>query len=311
MATEIRVGGVKYELAGTSDQGNVYVIQQSAETEVLPDIKHQETAIQTANGEYVINDIGELGEEAIIMFEEAGVGAEEVVSSNDYDLCFVDTGEVGESSGSQAQYQPLILTSDQQLGLVEEEVTTEIIKTEIQTEEDSDQFLVKHEVVEYEEDVKKVFVSKSSFEQPLNLVKKEKKGKLSVLPKGAELVICKLCNSYVVANKIDVHNRDMHGVPCHDEAKDRLTCPDCGKLFTSKRSLVGHKKEKHSGTLEIFPCVHCGKNFSRKANLKAHMDSIHFGKKFPCAYCERIFTNRSCMNLHVKKAHTETAVLSF
>lgn len=28
------------------------------------------------------------------MFEEAGVGAEEVVSSNDYDLCFVDTGEV-------------------------------------------------------------------------------------------------------------------------------------------------------------------------------------------------------------------------
>ena len=67
----------------------------------------------------------------------------------------------------------------------------------------------------------------------------------------------------------------MHGVPCHDEAKDRLTCPDCGKLFTSKRSLVGHKKEKHSGTLEIFPCVHCGKNFSRKTNLKAHMKKAH------------------------------------
>ena len=56
MATEIRVGGVKYELAGTSDQGNVYVIQQSAETEVLPDIKHQETAIQTANGEVSVAD---------------------------------------------------------------------------------------------------------------------------------------------------------------------------------------------------------------------------------------------------------------
>ena len=96
--------------------------------------------------------------------------------------------------------------------------------------------------------------------------------------------------------------RDMHG----DTTTDRLTCPDCGKLFTSKRSLVGHKKEKHSGTLEIFPCQHCGKNFSRKSNLKAHMDSIHFGKKFPCSYCERIFTNRSCMNLHVKKIHSET-----
>ena len=38
--------------------------------------------------------MGEIGEEAIVMFEESGVGAEEVVSSNDYELCFVDTGEV-------------------------------------------------------------------------------------------------------------------------------------------------------------------------------------------------------------------------
>ena len=47
----------------------------------------------------------------------------------------------------------------------------------------------------------------SSYEQPLNLVKKKSNGKISVLPQGAELVICKLCNSYVVASKIDVHNR--------------------------------------------------------------------------------------------------------
>ena len=31
------------------------------------------------------------------MFEESGVGAEEVVSSNDYELCFVDTGTGGVS----------------------------------------------------------------------------------------------------------------------------------------------------------------------------------------------------------------------
>ena len=46
--------------------------------------------------------------------------------------------------------------------MVEEEVTTEIIKTEIQTDEGSDQFIVNSETLEYEEDinVKKVFVSK-------------------------------------------------------------------------------------------------------------------------------------------------------
>ena len=42
--------------------------------------------------------MGEIGEEAIVMFEESGVGAEEVVSSNDYELCFVDTAAVSWSS---------------------------------------------------------------------------------------------------------------------------------------------------------------------------------------------------------------------
>ena len=33
MASEIRVGGVRYQLAGTSEQGNVYVIQTGGEEE--------------------------------------------------------------------------------------------------------------------------------------------------------------------------------------------------------------------------------------------------------------------------------------
>jgi len=101
---------------------------------------------------------------------------------------------------------------------------------------------------------------------------------------------------------IEVHNRDVHA------NMDRLVCPDCGKLFTSKRSLFGHKKEKHTGAVEIFPCPDCGKNFSRKSNLKAHRDSLHFGKKFPCSFCERIFTNRSSMNQHIKKTHSDPVI---
>ena len=66
--------------------------------------------------------------------------------------------------GGDGSYQPIIVTSGDQLGVVEEEVTTEIIKTEIQTDEGSDQFIVTSENLEYEEDVnvKKVFVSKVS-----------------------------------------------------------------------------------------------------------------------------------------------------
>ena len=60
--------------------------------------------------------------------------------------------------------------------------------------------------------------------------------------------------------------RDVHA------NMDRLVCPDCGKLFTSKRSLFGHKKEMHTGAVEIFPCPDCGKNFSRKSNLKVRFN---------------------------------------
>ena len=105
MASEIRVGGVKYQLAGTSEQGNVYVIQtatpepettiQTTTGEVRLWLLKWKIACQTFKFQYIINDIGDIGDEQIIMFEEAGgVGAEEVVSSNEYDLCFVDTAEV-------------------------------------------------------------------------------------------------------------------------------------------------------------------------------------------------------------------------
>ena len=63
-------------------------------------------------------------------------------------------------AGSSSSFQPMILSSD--MGVVEEEVTTEIIKTEITTDENSQQFFIKNEAVEYEDgiDMKKVFVTK-------------------------------------------------------------------------------------------------------------------------------------------------------
>ena len=70
------------------------------------------------------------------------------------------------------------------------------------------------------------------------------------------------CVTLCIATVGNQPSRDVHA------NMDRLICPDCGKLFTSKRSLFGHKKEKHTGPVEIFPCQDCGKNFSRKSNLK-------------------------------------------
>jgi len=60
------------------------------------------------------------------------------------------------------------------------------------------------------------------------------------------VVICKLCNSYVVQAMIEVHNRDVHA------NMDRLVCPDCGKLFTSKRSLA-----VKDGSIVEEKCLQC------------------------------------------------------
>ena len=71
----------------------------------------------------------------------------------------------------------------------------------------------------------------------------------------------------------------QHNHESHSTVSD-LTCTDCGKLFKSKRSLFGHKKEKHSGVVEVHTCPECGKTFGRKSNLKAHRESVHYGKKW-------------------------------
>jgi len=122
--------------------------------------------------------------------------------------------------------------------------------------------------------------------------------------RGGEFHICRICNQFVPVGQLAAHNHEHHS------AISDLTCTDCGKLFKSKRSLFGHRKEKHSGVMEVHTCPECGKTFGRKSNLKAHRESLHYGKKFPCCHCDRIFTNRSSMNQHIKKTHlgTETAL---
>ena len=48
-------------------------------------------------------------------------------------------------------------------------------------------------------------------------------------------------------------------------------CNVCNKVFKSKLSLYGHKREMHQGTPEVHACPKCGSGFGRKSNLRAHM----------------------------------------
>ena len=51
MAAEICVGGVKYQLAGTSEDGNIYVIQHQPPQQTPEPETTQQTTVQTSGGE--------------------------------------------------------------------------------------------------------------------------------------------------------------------------------------------------------------------------------------------------------------------
>ncbi|XP_075698635.1 uncharacterized protein LOC142663723 [Rhinoderma darwinii] len=78
-------------------------------------------------------------------------------------------------------------------------------------------------------------------------------------------------------------------------------CTVCSKSFARKSTLVEHKKVHTSE--KPYSCSDCGKCFVRKANLLDHQ-RIHTGEKsFICPVCGKCFTNRTILVRH-QKSHT-------
>lgn len=263
----------------------IYIIQtsdgaipvESAEVVVADDLAVYETVTaleQLSRGQVITTDNGELlqvYEEVVLPGGDIGVGAAADA--------FVDVAEVEVGNGRSAS--PVKATL-RMLGINLEEHIRTHARSKI------------HEV-------KSASLEKSTSSSPSALVAAAQASIAASAAAAAaaagEFHICRICSQFVPLGEIGTHNLERHG-SIHE-----LTCPDCGKVFKSKRSLFGHRKEKHSGVTEVHTCPECLKTFGRKSNLKAHRESLHYGKKFPCPQCDRIFTNRSSMNQHIKKTH--------
>jgi len=92
-------------------------------------------------------------------------------------------------------------------------------------------------------------------------------------------IISGLNSEYEDLKEEDNSEKAKYDTPIDEEEwsvdASQLICPDCGSYFTSKRSLYGHRREKHGKLSRAFPCPECGKDFSRKYNLKAHRKTVH------------------------------------
>lgn len=113
------------------------------------------------------------------------------------------------------------------------------------------------------------------------------------------------------------------------EEEKPFSCPECGKRFTKKSSLVRHQtihvgekpfscticsksfarkstlvEHERTHTCEKpYSCSDCGKCFVRKANLLDHQ-RIHTGERlFSCPLCSKCFINKTILVRH-QKSHT-------
>ena len=106
----------------------------------------------------------------------------------------------------------------------------------------------------------------------------------------------------------------IHGQNIKDIKK--FECDACGKIYSMKKNLNQHKKEKHFdtnhnidfieklGTFSEISCEQCDQTFKRSSHLNRHMASVHCEmKKFQCLFCEKIFPRKDNLKRHIKLKH--------
>ena len=91
-----------------------------------------------------------------------------------------------------------------------------------------------------------------------------------------------------------------------------IRCDDCQKLFTSKRTLYQHIRQKHNKepTLHLrnFVCGHCNQILSSACNLLRHIRNIHnLTGNLKCLSCFVVFGCADLLESHEKQIHLQAS----
>ena len=78
-------------------------------------------------------------------------------------------------------------------------------------------------------------------------------------------------------------------------------CPECGKEFSCRKTIVKHYKSKHEGIK--YPCNQCDSQFTERGSLQIHIQSKHEGIKHSCNQCDHQATTQGNLQKHIHLKH--------
>ncbi|XP_073540643.1 uncharacterized protein [Phyllobates terribilis] len=119
--------------------------------------------------------------------------------------------------------------------------------------------------------------------------------KQSAGQKGDKLFPCPQCGKYFKSKASLLKHQLLH------LDKKPYSCLQCGKGFTQKSGLIKH--ERIHTDERPFPCSKCGKSFTQKSVLVEHQRGHSGEKPFSCSECGKCFTWKSVLFEH-QKTHT-------
>ncbi|XP_046734300.1 zinc finger protein 600-like [Diprion similis] len=115
-------------------------------------------------------------------------------------------------------------------------------------------------------------------------------------PKTKELQSCNECGKELSnLRALKAHIRLKHS---SNNNKQGFRCRLCKHKFDSKESRKVHYEEHHLGE-SPFVCTDCGKGFSSKSGLYGHRQLHKTDKSSTCPYCEKIFNRRDSYHEHI------------
>ncbi|XP_072020515.1 uncharacterized protein [Amphiura filiformis] len=113
--------------------------------------------------------------------------------------------------------------------------------------------------------------------------------------------ICELCGEgFKNTNKLQNHQR---ACKTRADAKNKVKCPICSKLLSSKMVMHNHVRLTHTEKGKRYICEICGKELRRGGTLSNHMATHFTVKPYECPECGKGFAQKSNMQYH-RRVHT-------